>query len=53
MGKKLNAGQMAHRLAELGGGAIKKGGGGMAKGMEVVAKAFFEAGEQSMFHKMP
>jgi len=44
MAKKLNAGQMAKELAELGGGTLKKGGGGMAKGVEVIYRAGFIAG---------
>ena len=52
MAKKLNAGQMAKRLAELGGGAIKKGGGGMVKGVEVIMRTCFHEGQLSMYQRI-
>ena len=38
MGKKPNAANITHALAQLGGGAKKDGGGGMMEGLENVFK---------------
>ena len=48
MAKKLNAGQMAKELANLGGGALKRGGGGMAKGLLVI----FQEGQRSILQRI-
>ena len=42
MGKKPNAANITHALAQLGGGAKKDGGDGMMKGLENVFKTGIE-----------
>jgi glycerate kinase len=46
MGKKPNAANITHALAQLGGGAKKDGGDGMMKGLENVFKTGIEFGAQ-------
>ncbi len=46
MGKKPNAANITHALAQLGGGAKKDGGDGMMKGLENVFKTGVEFGTQ-------
>ena len=46
MGKKPNAANITHALAQLGGGSKKEGGDGMMKGIENVFKTGVEYGVQ-------
>lgn len=46
MGKKPNAANITHALAQLGGGSKKEGGDGMMKGIEKVFKTGVEYGAQ-------
>ncbi len=46
MGGKLNAANITHGLAQLGGGSKKDGGGGMMKGVENIFKVGVEYGAQ-------
>lgn len=46
MGKKPNAANITHGLAQLGGGSKKDGGGGMMKGVENIFKVGVEYGAQ-------
>ena len=48
MGKKPNAANITHGLAQLGGGSKKAGGGGMMKGIENV----FMAGGNNAIRQM-
>ncbi len=50
MGKKTNAANITHALAQLGGGAKKDGGDGMMKGLENVFKTGVEFGAQIALH---
>ena len=47
MAKKPNATNITHGLAQLGGGSIKEGGGGMMQGVENIFKAGVAYGTQS------
>ena len=44
MGKKPNAANITHGLAQLGGGSKKEGGDGMMKGLENIFKTGIEYG---------
>lgn len=44
MGKKPNAANITHALAQLGGGSKKEGGDGMMKGLENIFKTGVELG---------
>lgn len=46
MGKKPNAANITHALAQLGGGSKKEGGDGMMKGIENIFKTGVELGGQ-------
>lgn len=46
MGKKPNAANITHGLAQLGGGSKKEGGDGMMKGLENIFKTGIECGAQ-------
>lgn len=46
MGKKPNAANITHGLAQLGGGSKKEGGDGMMKGLENIFKTGIEYGAQ-------
>lgn len=46
MGKKPNAANITHGLAQLGGGSKKEGGGGMMEGVENIFKVGVEYGAQ-------
>lgn len=46
MGKKPNAANITHGLAQLGGGSKKDGGGGMMQGVENIFKAGVKYGAQ-------
>lgn len=50
MGKKPNAANITHGLAQLGGGSKKDGGGGMMKGVENIFKVGVEYGAQLAFN---
>ena len=46
MGKKPNAANITHALAQLGGGSKKEGGDGMMKGLENIFKEGVRYGSQ-------
>ena len=46
MGKKPNAANITHALAQLGGGSKKEGGDGMMKGLENIFKEGVKYGSQ-------
>ncbi len=48
MGKKPNAANITHALAQLGGGSKKDGGDGMKGGLEFI----FNAGKQAMVNEL-
>jgi len=47
MDKKPNAADITHGLAQLGGGSIKDGGGGMRKGIETI----YNMGGKMLFNR--
>lgn len=51
MGKKPNAANITHALAQLGGGSKKEGGDGMMKGIENVFKTGVEYGAQMVLEQ--
>ena len=51
MGKKPNAANITHALAQLGGGSKKEGGDGMMKGIENVFKTRVEYGAQMVLEQ--
>lgn len=50
MGKKPNAANITHGLAQLGGGSKKEGGDGMMKGLENIFKTGVEYGARMVLN---